>query len=52
MMGPLSERSILKPKVMEISSVLFIFKMGFSGSSVVKNLPADAGDTDFIPDPG
>ena len=26
--------------------------MGFSGSSVVKNLPADAGDTDFIPDPG
>ena len=26
--------------------------MGFPGGSVVENLPADAGDTDFLPDPG
>ena len=25
---------------------------GFSCGSVVKNLPASVGDTDFIPDPG
>ena len=26
--------------------------LGFPGSSVVKNLPANAGDTGSIPDPG
>ena len=26
------------------------FRMGIFGSSVVKNLPANAGDTDLIPD--
>ena len=27
-------------------------KGGFPGGSVVKNLPANAGDTGLIPDPG
>ena len=27
-------------------------KQGFLGGSAVKNLPADAGDTDSIPGPG
>ena len=29
-----------------------IYKNGFSGSSVVKNLPANAGDMDLIPESG
>ena len=35
------DRSLLKAK-----------SLGFPGSSVVKNLPANAGDTGPIPDPG
>ena len=30
----------------------FIMIMGFPGGSVIKNLPASAGDTGSIPDPG
>ena len=29
-----------------------LLQAGFSGGSVVKNLPAAAGDTDLIPGPG
>ena len=29
-----------------------VYDKGFLGGSVVKNLPATAGDTDLIPDPG
>ena len=32
--------------------MMYCYKLGFPGSSVVKNLPANAGDADSIPGSG
>ena len=39
--------------ILRTSSVgINVYDKGFPGGSVVKNLPATAGDTGLIPDPG
>ena len=36
----------------DIKDQIDVYKRGFPGGSVVKNPPANAGDTGSIPDPG
>ena len=38
--------------MIESDNVLKSFRKGFPGGSMVKNLPANAGDTGSIPGPG
>ena len=37
--------------MLELSCSSYVFR-GFPGGSMIKNLPAGAGDTGSIPDPG
>ena len=45
-------KAVLREKFITIQSHLKKQEKGFPGGAVVKNLPANAGDTGLISDPG